>query len=163
MFRSLIAFGALLILAGGQARAEPRPLPVPATSGWQHAATGLVLRAKLAGYQRTSLDDEGTEELDVAANFSAPDDSAVVTLYIFRPALMSVPVWFDRSETQILLRDEYRNPQPIAEARAFAPPSSSAASALRRTYITGATEFKTTGLAMMPLGEWLVAIRTGPR
>jgi len=154
-----VAFGALLAFAGAPAQAELRPLEVPATSGWQHAATGLILRSQLAGYRRTSLDDGGTAELDVIAGFSAPDQSTIVTVYLFRPALMSVPVWFDRSDTQILLREEYRGPQPVAETRAFAPPSASVASGLRRTYTTGTADFPTTGLAIMPMGEWLVAVR----
>lgn len=156
---SLVAFGALLSVASGPAQAESRALAVPATSGWQHAATGLVLRAKLAGLERRSLEDNGTAELDVAADFSTPDRSTVVTLYIFRPTLMSVPVWFDRSETQILLREEYRNPHPVTDARAFAPPSSNVASALRRTYATSSPAYPATGLAIVPIGEWLVAIR----
>jgi hypothetical protein len=123
----------------------------------------LVLRSRLGEYPRTSLVDNGSAELDVVASFAAPDQSTFVTVYIFRPALMSVPVWFDRSETQILLRDEYRGAQPVAEARPFAPPSSAVASALRRSYLTGSESYKTTGLAVMPLGEWLVAIRISSR
>jgi len=159
IFPAFAAFGALLALIGGAAQAEARTLDLPANAGWQHAATGLVLRSRLAGYQRTWIDDSGTAELDISANFEAPDRSTVVTLYLFRPALMSVPVWFDRSETQILLRDEFHGVQPAAEARAFAPPGSTVASALRRVYVTGLDAYRTTGLAMMPMGEWLVAVR----
>ena len=161
--RALLPFGLLVALIGGAAPAAARPLEVPANSGWQHAATGLVLRARLADLPRTSIEDNGTAELDVIVNFAAPDEATVVTLYLFRPALMSVPVWFDRSETAILMREEYRGPQPVGEPRAFTPPSSAVTSALRRVYLTGSDAHRTTGLAVLPLGEWLVAIRISSR
>ena len=157
--KPLAVLGLALAVATTPAQAQTRKLDVPATAGWKHAATGFVLRAKLAGYQRTSLNDGSASELDVMANFAAPDDSTSVTVYLFRPALMSVPVWFDRSETQILLRDVYGSAQPFAPARAFAPPQASTASGLRRIYVPGKAPYKSTGLAIMPMGDWLVAIR----
>ncbi len=160
--RSPIPLAIVLAFAGVPARAELRSLEVPATAGWQHAETGLVLRSKLAGLPRTSLQDNGAAELDVIVNFAAPDKASIITVYLFRPALMSVPVWFDRSEAQILSRDVYGGAQPVGEARAFAPPSAQTASGLRRIYLTNA-EYKATGLAVMPLGEWLVAIRISAR
>ena len=163
VFEAFAAFGLLLVPAGVPSPAEARSLDVPPSAGWQHAETGLVLRARFAGYQRTSIEDSGTAELDVIVNFAAPDESTVVTIYVFRPALMNVPVWFDRSETQILLRDDYRAARPVADARVFAPPSSTVASALRNTYVTGSEAHRTTGLAVMPMGEWLVKIRISSR
>jgi hypothetical protein len=155
---ALVALGAALARPALPCRQTRAHSSVPASSGWQHAATGLVLMPRLAGHQRTSLDDNGAAELDVIANFSAPDQSSVVTLYLFRPALMSVPVWFDRSETQILLRDEYRNRGGGRGARV---------QCRRRRRLRAAAAHvpdrreSTQGHrpAIMPLGEWLVAIR----
>lgn len=159
VFRILSAFGVMAGLAGGTAEAQVRPLDVPANVGWQHAETGLVLRARLAGYQRTSIEDNGVAELDVFAKYETPDRATFVTIYVFRPALMNVPVWFDRSEAQILLRSDYRGAQPAGEARAFAPPRSGIASGLRNSYVTGLDAHRTTAVAVMPMGEWLVKVR----
>src|SRR5690606_24380113 len=121
-FLAFAAFGIAIGSVGSPANAQLRSLDLPENAGWQHAETGLVLLAQLAGYRRTSISDTGSAELDVIVEYSAPDQSTFVTLYLFRPALMSVPVWFDRSETQILLSEKYRSAKPSGEARAFAPP-----------------------------------------
>lgn len=153
--------GLLLTLSAAipAASAQTRTLDVPATAGWQHAKTKLILRSKIAALPRTALTDAGTAELDVQAQFQTPEGDTVLTVYLFRPALASVPVWFDRSETQIFNRDVYGTVQPNGAAIAFAPPRATTASGLRRVYSADKPPFKTTGLAMMPLGEWLVGIR----
>jgi hypothetical protein len=158
----LLRWACALFLAAGvaaPAHAQMRTLEVPAGKGWKHAQTGVVLRAALAGYPRTQLVDNSTGEYDVMASFAAPDNSTIITVYIFQPALMSAPVWFDRAESQILLRDTWGNAQPHGAPQAFARPGATAASGLRRIYVPGKGPFKSTGLAMMPLGEWLVAVR----
>lgn len=139
------------------AQAQKRDLGVPATSGWKHANTNLILRAQLAGFPRFELSDFGQAELDVAARFG--DGSTEITVYVFHPALASVPVWFDRSESAILGRDIFGNAQPIGAAQPFAPPHSKAPSGLRRGYQPGSGQYKSTALAMMPMGEWLVGLR----
>jgi len=134
-------------------------IDVPAAASWKHAGTGLVLRPRIAGYPRGTIADSSGSELDVMVQY-AEGGATSVTLYIFRPSLMSVPMWFDRSETQILLRsDAYGTPVPAGSARAFTPPHAEAASGLQRVYVPGSGAYKSTGLAMIPLGEWLVAVR----
>ena len=158
----LLRWTCALVLAAGvaaPAHAQMRTLEVPPKTGWKHAQTGVVLRAALAGYPRTGLVDNSAEEYDVMASFAAPDNSTIVTVYIFQPALMSVPVWFDRAESQILLRDVWGNAQPQGTPQAFARPGAAAASGLRRIYVPGKGPYKSTGLAMMALGKWLVAVR----
>lgn len=155
--RTFAIAAALVALTSFPAMAQRR-LEVPATAAWKHAETGLVLRARLADLPRTELTDSTANELDVAAQFGSTDDIAI-TLYIFRPAVQSVPLWFDRAETQILLRESFGGATPYTPVRAFAAAGSTVASALRRSYVPGNGSFKSTALAMVPLGEWLVAIR----
>ena len=54
------------------ATAQPRDLPVPLGKGWQHADSGVVLTATLAGLPRTTLTDNGSDERDIAAEFAGP-------------------------------------------------------------------------------------------
>lgn len=132
---------------------------VPANAGWKHAGSGVILRSKIAGAVRGKIVDSSASELDVMVQYDE-GGATPVTLYIFRPSLMSVPMWFDRSETQILLRsDVYGAVKPATAIRAFAAPHAGAPSALQRIYVPGKTEFKSTALAVIPLGEWLVVVR----
>lgn len=142
--------------------AAQRTLEVPATASWKHAETGLVLRPAIIGLARTEISDLTTAELDIAAQYGSVDGVAV-TLYLFRPALFSVPVWFDRAETQILQRDIFGNVAPQGEPRAFAPPGGTVESALRRAYKPDKPAFKSTALAVIPVGDWLMAIRISAR
>lgn len=151
---------ALALAAGAAipAAAQMRKLDVPAKNGWQHAQTKLILRSTLAGLHRTDISDNGTQELDVSAQFEDATGDTFATVFLFRPAMQSVPVWFDRSETQILLRDLYGSPVPVAPPLAFAAPKAKAASSLRRAYVPGKT-LKGSVLALVPMGDWLVALR----
>ncbi|AJP74100.1 hypothetical protein TS85_23370 [Sphingomonas hengshuiensis] len=129
-----------------------RVLEVPATAGWKHAETGVILRAALTGLPRTRLTDSSNAELDVAAQYGDPDDISL-TLYIFRPALQSAPMWFDRAETQIQQRGTFGDPAPTSAPRAFARSPGGSASALRRVYVPSKPPYRSTGVAMIPLGE----------
>ena len=153
-----IALIAALFALAAPARAQT-PIIVPANAGWQHGETGLILRARIAGLTRGEIKDSSAAELDIMAQYASADGRTSVTVYIFRPALDSVPVWFDRSETQILVRDTYGKAAPLADPLAFAPPRATTTSALRRTYVPSKGPYKSTGLVMMPLGKWLVAVR----
>lgn len=158
-FTTLFAFvlcTAAILPAAAQNQAR---IDVPATASWKHAETGLVLRPSIAGYPRGTIADSSGSELDVMVQY-AEGEATRVTLYIFRPSLMSVPIWFDRSETQILLRnDSFGTPVPAGPVRAFTPPHADAVSGLQRVYVPGSGAYKSTGLVMIPLGEWLVAVR----
>jgi hypothetical protein len=140
------------------APAQARPLTVPATASWKHADNEVVLPPQLAGMSRGEMSDSGESELDVSVQYGAGTKSWL-TIYVFKPALRSLPVWFDRSETKILGRDGYHGPSTTGPIRGVIPPGASAASGLRRMYVPAAGNIKATGLAMVPVGEWLVAFR----
>lgn len=156
---SLVVAGVMAAAAVLPAQAEAkRQIEAPANAPWKHAQTGITLPSSLLGIARDSIGDNSSSEIDVFASYGERK-ATIITLYVFRPALASVPMWFDRSETQILMRDVYGNATPATPAAAFAPPGSKAASALRRIYLPGKGDYKSTGLAIMPMGEWLVAVR----
>jgi hypothetical protein len=154
-------FAAVLLIAGLVAAPSvmaQAKLDVPADAGWKHEATGMIFRAKLGGYARVAIQDNSKSELDVSLQYQN-DEDAQASLYIFRPAGGSPSIWFDRSETMILAREIFAGPTPQGDPLAFAPPKAQVASGLRRVYVPGKGEYKSTGLVVMPLGEWLVAIR----
>lgn len=139
---------------------QARDLPVPPGKGWQHAESGLILPSTLDGMARTRLSDSTTQERDVTISFADPTRTNIVTLFLYRPAIASVPLWFDRAEAAIganaILGDTAPN---SADPVAFAPPGSGTASALRRVYRASKGAYPATGLAMLPMGPWLLAVR----
>ncbi|AQR74258.1 hypothetical protein [Sphingomonas sp. LM7] len=154
-----LALAAAMLAAPCIAQAQQsRTIDVPAGKKWQHAATGLIVPQALAGMPRTAITDATTGEIDVSVQFGDPQ-TLHLTLYIFRPAVQAVPMWFDRIETHVLGRDAFGDSVPHGAPIAFAPPHATAAGALRRVYVPGKGPFKATGAALLPLGEWLVALR----
>ncbi len=139
---------------------QARDLPVPPGKGWQHAETGLILPSTLDGMARTRLADSTTQERDVTISFADPTRATIATLFLYRPAIASVPLWFDRAEAAIGANDILGDTAPnSADPVAFAPPGSHSGSALRRVYHASKGAYPATGLAMLPMGPWLVAVR----
>jgi hypothetical protein len=140
--------------------AEARDLDVPVTAGWQHAATGIILNSKIDGVQRTTLTDSTSSEHDVSARYDVPADGLWITVYIFHPAIPDVPMWFDRAQSALTNRDVFKSgftltPEPVA----FATKGSSTLSSLRQTYVVQNSRYRSTALAAVPLGEWIVTVR----
>lgn len=142
----------------GAASADLRRLEVPVTAGWQHDATGLVLTPQLAGLSRVKVEDFGTEEVDLAITYGNAEHT-IGSVYVFHPGLDNVPVWFDRSQTAILTRSDYGSTVGNAEPRAFAVTPGTVNDSLRITYALTGGQLTATALAMVPLGDWLVAVR----
>ena len=71
-----------------------------------------------------------------------------------------MPIWFDRSEEALRHRDTYGGVTPATPAPvAFAPPRTGVPAGLRRVYVPAKGPYRATALAVMPLGDWLVAVR----
>lgn len=139
---------------------KARDLNVPADKGWKHVETGLILMPQLAGLSRTTLTDATETEHDVAAQYDAPDKSVFATIYLFHPAIPDVALWFDRSQTAIEARDIFHHAAPAsADPVTFAAANNAAATSLRQVYATQGGEYRSTALAVVPVGEWIVSIR----
>ena len=137
-----------------------RELAVPARSGWQHRDTGLILMSRLAGLQRTGLSDTTQSEHDVAAQFTAPDESVIASVFLFKPAIADVALWFDRGATTLQANEVFRGAAPVSAAPiGFAAGGAPVASSLRQVYTKATGPYRSTALAVMPLGEWIVAVR----
>lgn len=150
----------LMAAVASAAPAMARDLPVPADKGWKHAQSGVILRAQLAGMTRIGLSDATNGEFDVTAQFATPDKATFATIYLFQPAVQSVPMWFDRARTALEERDIFRNAAPATiDPIAFAAPGATTASSLRQVYALASGRPRSTALAVIPVGQWLVAIR----
>jgi hypothetical protein len=158
-FASAIALCAALAPDGASAqRSQVRVLQVPTTHAWQHAQTGLVLPSSVAGQARRSVRDTGTEELDVIADFAAPDGSVTTTLYLFRSQVPSAPLWFDRARTVLEQMKRFPLGQPLP-VRRFALRQGESESGLSVAYPVTGPGFASTAVAVAPLNGWMVKVR----
>lgn len=154
-------FGACVLVSGltftAPAMATKR-IEVPSDSRWQHARSQLILPTNIGAMDRTSIEDFSDSELNVAAQYRS--ESADLTLYLYRPYWADVGAWFERSEAGIFSDKAAAKPQAeSAPARAFAMPNGTISNGLRRTYTYGAGRYRTSALAILPYGGWLLKIR----
>lgn len=160
----LLVVAPLLLCSAAFAQSSPRPLNVPADKAWQHAETELILSSQIAGLARTSLQDAGTGELDVSAQYEAEDRSTIATVYIYRPQIPDVPLWFDRARSTIERNDVYRiSTGGAVPPRTFALPGSAVSSGLSAAYPFSFEGFRSTALAVAPLDQWIVKVRMSSR
>lgn len=137
-----------------------RDLAVPADKSWQHAATGVVLRPVIDGLARGGISDATTDEFDVTVQYELPDKSAFATIYLYKPGIDSVGMWFDRSQAAIQRHDQFRHAAPATiDPVAFAIRAGGPASALRQVYAIPGGAYRSTALAVVPVAKWLVTVR----
>lgn len=136
-----------------------RSLEVPNDKGWQHAQTGIILMSKLGGFQRAALRDNGKSELDISATYYGGNKVDTASIYIYRPGIPNLPMWFDRSHYAMTVNTDIKIGTPILPITRFAPPGTTIESGLRVTYALKDSDKGGTGLAMVPIGDWIVAVR----
>lgn len=159
--KRISALGAVLLAA---APVGARDLPVPADKGWQHAQTGMVVMPEIAGFRRTALTDATATEHDVAAQFGEDADGTFATVYLFKPAGGDAAVWFDRAQATLDAGKSGKGAAPATiDPVVFALPGGSAATAVRQVYAIPGGQFRSTAVALIPIGEWLVKVRMTSR
>lgn len=165
MFRlaSWAAAAAFVIAcAGGAAAQQPRAIEVKAGEAFRHAHSGLQFPARVAGLDRRRVLELEQEQLDVIADYGTIEQGEVFTFYVFRNVSGDVPVWFDRARWMIEHRDVLGKAE-ASEAAAFVPPGRREAAGLAATYTLMGKDFRSTGVAVLPLGEWYVKLRASSK
>jgi hypothetical protein len=143
-----------------QSAPQPRLLDVPAAAAWQHAATRMILPSRAAGLERAEVRDASDAELDVMAHYVDRTEGVLATVYLFKTQVPDAALWFDRALQAIPLSPGWSveaaaPPAPVA----FARPGASVASGLRTAFAVTAPRFRSTALAVAPLGQFLVKVR----
>lgn len=137
-----------------------RDIPVPTDKGWQHAQTGLILMPQVGGLQRTKLTDSTASEHDVTVQFDAQDKTLFATLFLFQAAIPDVGIWFDRARTLLEQRDTFKSAAPAtADPVTFSVGQTQIASSIRQAYSIPGGRYRSTALAVMPVGDWIVSMR----
>ncbi|WP_315762350.1 hypothetical protein [Sphingomonas sp. Y38-1Y] len=150
-------------LAMAATPAAARDLTVPADKGWQHAQTGMVVMPQVAGFQRTKLSDSTETEHDVTAQFGEDADGTFATFYLFHPAVPDVALWFDRAQVALDGGKTGRGASPAtADPVAFAV-GGGTPNALRQVYSIPGGALRSTAVALIPVGDWIVKLRMSSR
>lgn len=154
LMRRLGAF--LLCLSSLSASA--RSLDVAADKAWQHARTGVILRPHLGGLGRASVEDAGSDEVDLFARYNDAATGTIGTIFLFHPGIASVPMWFDRAQAAMLAQKVYGTAEP-ASPIPFSVKPEAAQDSLRIVYAMQGGDMRSIGLAAVPVGDWLLIIR----
>ena len=150
---------AAMMLCIGVAQAQgPRTIELPAKAAFKHRHSKVQLPPVLAGLPRTAAAEYEADQLDTTSEYATPDLSEAYTIYIYRNVAGGLPIWFDRARWMIEHRTTLGDPA-LNAAGAFVPPGRANASGLLASYAVTGKGYKSTGIALVPVGEWLVKIR----
>lgn len=150
---------AAMVLGIGSAQAqEPRKIELPAKASFKHPHSKIQLPPVLAGLPRSGAMEFEADQLDMASEYATPDASEAYTIYIYRNVAAGVPVWFDRARWMVENRATLGTPT-LHGAGAFVPPGRTNASGLLATYALDGKAYRSTGVALLPVGDWLVKMR----
>lgn len=150
--------------AQAQPQARPRPIEVPANVSWQHARTEMILPPRSAGLVRREIADQGADEADVMVHYVGAEDGVLATVFLFKTAVPEPSLWFDRAAAAISFEPSYGLAgAPLPQAAPFARPGASTASGLRVALDLPSGTFRSTALAVVPLGEHLLKIKISGR
>lgn len=154
----------MMVLAPTLAHAQQQtPIKLSAKASFKHRHSKLQMPPVLVGLQRTRMVENEGDQLDVAAEYATADQGEVFTVYLYRQVAGDLAVWFDRAQWMIEHRDVYGKPTVRAGNLAFAAPGQSNAGALAATYDLAQGPYRSTGIALVPLGEWLVKVRASSK
>lgn len=158
LFPALMLAASVAPVPPAAAQAQKVAIAAPADQPYRFRHSGLTIPTVLEGMPRTSIEQFGSDELDVFANYQRGSDA--VTVYVYRMVSGAVPVWFDRARASIeTRRDLYGAVTAAVPPTAFTPPGQGVASGLIGAWSTGKPPYRGTSLALLPLGDWLVKVR----
>jgi hypothetical protein len=154
----LLGAMAAIAIAGTPAAAQ-QPLPLKAGKAWKHKHSGIGVPATLAGTPRDGGMAYAADDLDVGLSYTVGDAAESLTFYIFRNTNGAVPVWFAQAQWGIENRNIFGRPAIAIGPQAFVPPGQSGASGLKAVYEPKSGAYRSSGVVMLPVGDWYVKLR----
>lgn len=151
-----------LLMAGAMpalAQTKPAPLTAKADKPFKHENSGITLPVALVGHPRSEGQEYVKPQLDVAFRYFPADASEEVSVYIYRVTSGVPSLWFDVSSGSIEQRQSFGRKTRFDMPVAFAPPGQATASGLKAAWTLSDAPYRSTALAIVPVGEWLVKIR----
>ena len=154
LLATFIAMG----IASSPAAAQ-QPLTLKDGKAWKHKHSGIVVPATLGGAARERGIAYAADDLDVSLSYVMGDAVESLSFYVFRKTNGAVPVWFAQAQWGIEHRDTRGRPAITIAAQAFTPPNQSTAAGLKAVYEPKSGAYRSTGVAMLEVGDWYVKLR----
>jgi hypothetical protein len=139
--------------------AAQQPLPLKDGKSWKHKHSGIVVPATLGGAARERGTAFVADDLDIGLSYVVGDAIESLSFYVFRKTNGAVPVWFAQAQWGIENRDTFGRPAIAIAAQAFTPPNQSTAAGLKAVYEPKGGAYRSTGVAMLQVGDWYVKLR----
>lgn len=143
----------------GAPAAAQEPLALKPGAAWTHPHSGITVPATLAETPRANGMAFAANDLDVGLSFVVGDAVESLSVYIFRDTNGAVPIWFAQAQWGIENRGTFGRPVPIIAPQAFVPPHQTTASGLKTVYEPKGGPYRSTGVVLLPVGDWYVKIR----
>ncbi|HEY0622268.1 hypothetical protein [Sphingomonas sp.] len=158
MAARLIAAMLLASAAPALAQTGPAPLATDTTRPFTHANSGITLPERLADLQRTGAREYVAPQLDVLFTYKDAEREEL-SVYIYRVTSGVPAVWFEQAVRPISDRPAFQRMTDIDLPVAFALPGRSVASGMRAAWTVSDSAVRSTALALVPVGDWLVKFR----
>ncbi|MGC6331788.1 hypothetical protein [Rhizorhabdus sp. FW153] len=164
----MVALGALCAtLIAAAATAAPvvrQEIRTKAGKPWVHKSSKFAFPAMIGPFSRRMVEDisEG-KQIDLAGTYDEPGSQTLASVYIYRPAMPDPALWFDISSWYLQRSQIAGGVGNGAAPTAFQIGSGSSTSALRQSYALASDPVGSTGLAIVPVGRWIVKLRMTSR
>lgn len=149
----------MLLTSPALARQEPAPIAAREGSAYKHKHSGFSFPPTLIGLKRVQGREVVAPQLDLFFHYRAADDSEEISVYVYRMTSGSVALWFDVSRTVVEMRKETGRKTAWGTPTTFTPPGQASASALQLGWTITGSDWRSTSLTLIPMGDWLVKIR----
>ncbi len=153
----LMALG--LAVSPTAASTETKTAAILEDQSWQHEQSMALFPALAAGMPLQQIQTVQEPQLDVILKYQSEDSDTRLTFYIYRPAINNLPLWFDVADSTLQDNIDFLSETQDRNFRIFTPPGQSNASGMLVTYALASDRFSSTGLAMAPIGPWLIKLR----
>jgi hypothetical protein len=157
----IFALALLMVLPTGQpAAAQATAIQIGEKATWRQDDARFTLPPTLDGLVRTQIVDYGERRLDVSATYRTAADGTYATVYLFRPAIADAAMWHERALLSIRPHETLGDPDHgSADTVTAALPEETVPTALLTVMPLTGKGWRSTGLAVFQLRDWLVKVR----
>jgi hypothetical protein len=155
---------AVMMSCTGVAQAQglpSRPIELSATDAFTHEHSKIRLPPVLTGLTRTEASENEPGQLHVSLQYASRDRGKQYIAIIYRDVGGGLPVWFDRARKRVELGQI--GTAALHRAAEFVPPGRTNASGLLATYTLAGGPYRSSGVALVPVGEWLITLWAASR